>query len=146
MHYEGAAEVEVPIDRLWDFLMDPEQVGRCIPGVQEVEAVEDGRQFRVKALVDLGPMKPVLSLTVNITKAVKPTQARMTLRGKGAGSHIGATSHIFLHEIEPQRTQLQWGFLLSVHGKIATLGNRILDQVAQRTTRQFIAALQQELS
>ena len=37
MKFEGTVEIKAPREKVWAFLIDPDQVGSCGPGVQSIE-------------------------------------------------------------------------------------------------------------
>lgn len=41
MIIEGGFTVKAPIDKLFDFLMEPETVMMCIPGTESVRVIDD---------------------------------------------------------------------------------------------------------
>ena len=43
--------------RVWDFLTDPEQIFRCVPGVEEIEMSEPLRRYPVIVSVGFGVVK-----------------------------------------------------------------------------------------
>ena len=53
MKFEGSVEIRAPRDRVWAFLMDPNQVGSCGPGVESIEVVDE-THFKAKAKVGIG--------------------------------------------------------------------------------------------
>ncbi len=48
MQFRGSVEIAAARDRVWSFLMDPQQVGSCGPGVESIEVV-DADHFRARA-------------------------------------------------------------------------------------------------
>ena len=49
----GTVQIAAPRDRVWAFLMDPNQVGSCGPGVESIEVI-DADHFKAKAKVGVG--------------------------------------------------------------------------------------------
>ena len=39
MHFEGTVQINAPRDTVWAFVIDPNQVGQCGPGVESIDAV-----------------------------------------------------------------------------------------------------------
>jgi len=63
-------ECMIPVtrERLWDFLMDVPAVGRCVPGVETIEAV-DGSAYRGGLKVQVGPIRLSLEGTITVEEA-----------------------------------------------------------------------------
>ena len=53
MKFNGTVDINAPRDRVWAFLMDPDQVGPCGPGVESIEVV-DADHFTARAKVGIG--------------------------------------------------------------------------------------------
>lgn len=54
MKLEQSFEVQAPIDRVWEALIDVERVAPCLPGAEITDASEDGK-YRGNFTVKLGP-------------------------------------------------------------------------------------------
>ena len=50
MQFQGTVQIEAPRDKVWAFLLDPNQVGSCGPGVESIEVIDEDH-FRAKAKV-----------------------------------------------------------------------------------------------
>ncbi len=53
MKFEGTVDIKAPRERVWAFLMDPNRVGPCGPGVESVEVIDD-THYKAKAKVGIG--------------------------------------------------------------------------------------------
>src|SRR5918997_4709519 len=81
MKLEQAFDVQAPIERVWEALIDLERVAPCLPGATITERDEDGTyhgEFKVK----LGPTTAAYRGTVKIEEA-DATAHRATMRAKG---------------------------------------------------------------
>ncbi|NIM96673.1 MAG: carbon monoxide dehydrogenase, partial [candidate division Zixibacteria bacterium] len=39
MRVEERFRVKAPIERVWEFMLDPERIGPCIPGYEKIEVL-----------------------------------------------------------------------------------------------------------
>ena len=53
MHFEGTVDIAAPRERVWAFVIDPNQVGQCGPGVESIEVIDD-THFKATAKVGIG--------------------------------------------------------------------------------------------
>ena len=53
MHFEGTVQINAPRDKVWAFVIDPNQVGQCGPGVESIEVIDDSH-FKATAKVGIG--------------------------------------------------------------------------------------------
>ncbi|MDR7523256.1 MAG: SRPBCC domain-containing protein [Armatimonadota bacterium] len=43
LRFQGSLAIHAPRDRVWAFLTDPQAVARCLPDVQRLEVLEEGK-------------------------------------------------------------------------------------------------------
>src|SRR5262245_41763273 len=85
---EDKFEVKAPIDRVWNFLIDPQQVVQCMPGVKLTE-IQDARNFTGAMTVKIGPVSMTFQGKVQITEMDESQHiARMSGEGKEGGGWI----------------------------------------------------------
>ena len=53
MQFEGSVPIKAPREKVWAFVIDPDQVGQCGPGVETIEVVDD-THFKATAKVGIG--------------------------------------------------------------------------------------------
>ena len=53
MHFEGSVPIKASREKVWAFVIDPDQVGQCGPGVEKIEVV-DATHFKATAKVGIG--------------------------------------------------------------------------------------------
>ena len=53
MRFEGSVPINASREKVWAFVIDPEQVGQCGPGVEKIEVI-DATHFKAVAKVGIG--------------------------------------------------------------------------------------------
>ena len=53
MRLEGSVPINASREKVWAFVIDPEQVGQCGPGVEKIEVI-DATHFKAVAKVGIG--------------------------------------------------------------------------------------------
>lgn len=139
MQYEGKVIFKAPKDQLFELLIDAESLAGCIPGIQSFEVLEPEKSFKVATQSKFGLLEPEMIMKVSFTLIDRPDCARLRFRGRGASSHVGASSYIWLNEITSQETEMQWSFTFSVFGQLATIGQRLIEQAFESMHQEFIA-------
>ncbi|MGQ0571771.1 MAG: SRPBCC domain-containing protein, partial [Armatimonadota bacterium] len=43
LHYQGTLTIRAPRETVWAFLLDPHAVSKCLPDVQRLEVLEEGK-------------------------------------------------------------------------------------------------------
>ncbi|QIE47303.1 carbon monoxide dehydrogenase subunit G [Pseudohalocynthiibacter aestuariivivens] len=131
--------VTLPCDRAtaWAALNDPDVLRRCIPGCEVLEQ-DAPDHLRAKVVLKVGPIKARFAGDVTLTDITPPQSYVLTGEGKGgvAGFAKGS-ARVWLDEVAPQETVLNYDASADVGGKLAQLGSRLLDSTAQKLVRQF---------
>ena len=146
MTFTQACVVPVERERLWNFLMDVPAVGRCVPGIQTIEAV-DGRAYHGTLRVAVGPVR--LALDGGITVEEQDQQAwrarmRAEANDRRLGGGIRARLSLALTPAEGG-TRLQIETDLAVLGKIGEFGQSIIRRKADTLLEEFARNLQSAL-
>lgn len=145
MQFEGAFDLDAPPEQVWRLCLDPHRVAACVPGIAEVLVDSPTEQYRMRTRTRLGAMTVELELTVVVTLKEEPERARMKIRGRGSGSHVGASSYVVLSPLDDgRRTRMDWAFVFTVYGKLATLGQRQIERVFDQVHGEFTEALRRE--
>lgn len=142
-------ECVVPIERarLWEFLMNVPAVGRCVPGVETVEAVNGGNAYRGGLRVRIGPVQLSLAGTITVEEADRSAwQARMRAEAndRRLGGGIRARLRLMLTPAEAG-TRVQIDTDLAVLGRIGELGQPVIRKKADTLLEEFARNLRAAL-
>jgi len=133
-------------ERLWDFLMDVPRVGRCIPGVEGIEAVSDSG-YRGLLRVQVGPIRLSLEGTIAIEERDREAwRASMRAEASDRRAAGGIRARMTL-ELRPAGTgtELSVETDLSVLGKIGEFGQPIIRKKADSLMQEFAANVEAAL-
>lgn len=134
--------ISAPVDVVWTALNDADVLRRSLNGCTRLERIEDD-QFEMEITAKLGPVKAKFKGSLEMTD-IKPGEA-YTLTGLGKGGVAGfarGSAQISLHaqvENDIPSTLLRYVVKVSVGGKIAQLGSRLIDGAARKITNDFFA-------
>jgi carbon monoxide dehydrogenase subunit G len=130
---------------IWDLLMDPEVLAKAMPGTRQLVRTAPDRYEGVMR-VGIGPITAAeFDLSITLADVQKPDSYTMLLDGKGRFGFTRGTARV---ELQPDSagTVMRYRADLTVGGKIAALGQRLLDSVSRLLTRQGLEALNRELT
>jgi carbon monoxide dehydrogenase subunit G len=130
---------------IWDLLMDPAVLAKAMPGTKELVRSAPDRYEGVMR-VGIGPITAAeFELTILLTDVNQPHSYAMQIDGKGRFGFTRGTAHV---ELSPEGagSVMRYNADLQVGGKIAALGQRLLDSVSKLLTRQGLEALNRELN
>ncbi len=144
MEFSGTQSIAAPIEKVWAFLEDVNNVAACAPGFQSMEELGEERW---KAVVGVGIGAVKAKFTMDITRPEKEALGHMTMKGRGKapGSAVDLNGDMRLTALDSEQTQMDWKASVVVSGTIASVGARLLQGVAERLTGQFFDCLKSKL-
>jgi carbon monoxide dehydrogenase subunit G len=137
MLLKGEVLIRAPRKRVWDFLTDPNQIGQCVPGVEQIETVEPLKKYRGTVSVGLGSVKARFSGDVDILELDEPKRAKLKAHGTTTGSAADAISEMSLSDGPDDSTLVQWTADINVSGQLASLVSRLMVPVSQKLAGTF---------
>ena len=142
MDFQGRYLIASPPGPVWAALHDPEVLASCIPGSETVKRLSD-TDYEAVATIKIGPVKARFSGKVNWQDTAPPagyTHAGV-LSGEGKGGPAGfakGQSQVLLAE-EGGGTVLTYSAKATVGGKLAQIGQRLIDSTAKSIADNFFA-------
>ncbi len=143
MKIAGDHTYPVPREDVWAALLDAEVLSRTLPGAEELRQVSDS-DYEGKLKMKVGPVQGVFQGRVTITDRKPPESYGITIDGKGAPGFVKGKGSIRLEEAEGG-TRLFYDIDAQVGGRIAAVGQRLLDSSAKVITRQGLEGLGRQL-
>jgi hypothetical protein len=139
MKLEGSYEFETTREVVWEMLQDPEVIGSIVPGSQGMIEVGENK-YESAIVVKVGPITGRFEGTVELKDLVAPESYNMAMTGKGPAGHVDGTGTVRL-EYDGKITTMHYTGDARVGGKIAAVGQRLLDVVAKAMAKRSLNAL-----
>jgi len=145
MIIEDTFTVEAPIQKVWDFFLDFEQMGKCMPGAEVRQA--DPGNFEGDLKVKVGPIGASFTGTVTITDQMPPNTitAAVKAKDKMTGSMAQGEFSSSLKRIDPGTTEVSYKIDVTIRGKIGQFGQTVIQDTAQRITKEFLACIKAQI-
>jgi carbon monoxide dehydrogenase subunit G len=146
MILEDSFTVDVPIETVWAFFQDIPRLSACIPGIEEVEKIEDD-VYRGVLKVKVGPLSAKFSGEVKVVERVAPERMVALVEGadRSSASSAKATfTGIFVPE--GSGTRLRYETDVSMRGRLAQFGFAVIRGTAKKMTDVFARNLQEALN
>ena len=127
------------VDTAWALLQDIESVAGCMPGARITERIDE-RHYKGTVAVKVGPASMSFRGEVEVM-AVEPATRTLRLLGKGtdstgsSGASMDLTARI--EPAGPDACNLTGVSEVSMSGKAATFGGRMMSTVADQVLKQF---------
>lgn len=144
MQFSGSTQIAAPRDRVWAFVIDPQQVGWCGPGVEAIEEI-DPTHFRARAKVGIGPISARFSVNLELVEAVAPDRAVIKANGQAPGSEVEAVGEMTLSGPPEGPTTMDWTADVTIMGTIAAVGARFIESTADKLIGQAFECMRAKL-
>ena len=144
MDMQASRQLAVTQQQAWDALNDPEVLKRCIPGCDKVESTGEN-QYAVGVSVKIGPVSAKFAGKITLSDIVPPQSYTITFDGQGGAAGFGKGNAKVT--LTPQGTGCELGYVVhaSVGGKIAQLGQRLIDGAAKGMAEDFFKRFDEEM-
>jgi hypothetical protein len=147
MEMLGNRRLGITQQQAWEALNDPETLKKCIPGCDKFELTGDN-QYTVALTVKIGPVSAKFNGKVTLAEITPPDSYRLSFEGQGgvAGFAKGSSS-VSLKPVADGSPgcELDYTVNAQVGGKIAQLGQRLIDGAAKSTADDFFKRFEAEM-
>jgi carbon monoxide dehydrogenase subunit G len=144
MQFQGTVSIAAPRDRVWAFLIDPNQVGSCGPGVESIEVI-DADHFKAKAKVGVGFISARFAVDMTVAERAEPDLAVLAAHGQAPGSAVDATAKMALSGPAGGPTTMDWSADVTISGTLASVGARMIEGTANKMIGQTFDCIRAKL-
>ena len=142
MKLEGSHQLDAPRERVYQSLVNPEVLQRCIPGCERLEKTAENT-FAATIKTGVGSIKGVFTGTARLEDLREPEHLRLVVDGKGAPGFLKGSGDLDL-ETTDGGTKVTYAADVQVGGTIASVGQRMLQGTAKMMATQFFTSLAAE--
>ena len=144
MDMQGSRQLAVTQQQAWDALNDPQVLQRCIPGCDKVEATGQG-QYAVGLSLKIGPVSARFSGKITLSDLQPPSGYTLHFDGQGGVAGFGKGSAQVSLTPADGGTTLAYTVHAQVGGKVAQLGQRLIDGAARSLAEDFFKRFDEEM-
>lgn len=145
MDLTGSVRIPAAREAVWRALNDPEILRRCIPGCERM-AREDGDVFTATVAAKVGPVSAKFSGKVSLCDVEPPNGYRLVGEGSGGVAGFGKGEAAVTLAEEGDETVLSYIAKAKVGGKLAQIGQRLVDATARKLADDFFARFAAEMA
>ena len=145
MNLTGTFTFNGPRQQVWDLLQDPAVLAKALPGTERLMLAGPDR-FEGVMKVSVGPMTAAkFDVTVTLGDKRAPEHFAMQIDGKGTVGFAHGSASVDLQDQPDGGTLMQYSSDVQIGGRIASVGQRLIDSVSRMMMRQALEALDREL-
>jgi len=142
MKLDGTYQLHATCERVYQLLINPEVLKRCIPGCERLEQTGDNT-FSATMKAGVGSIKGLFNGSVKLENLRAPEHFRMVVDGKGTPGFLKGTGDLELAQ-EGDTTVIRYAGDIQLGGTIASVGQRMIQATAKMMATQFFTALEAE--
>ena len=144
MDMQGSRPLPVTQAQAWEALNNPDILKACIPGCDKFELTEPN-VYAVGVSLKVGPVAAKFTGKVSLMDIVPPTSYALQFEAQGGVAGFGkGTANVALASHDAG-CELSYTVHSQVGGKIAQLGQRLIDGVAKNLSEEFFQRFENEL-
>lgn len=134
-----AYPIPAPAKAAWKVLQDIRSVAQCMPGAEITEQL-DANRYKGQVRLKIGPATAAFEGDIDVL-SVDAGQMEMSMRGVGSDvkGSSGATMDLAarVRPVNADTCELVGASTITVTGKFANFGGRMMTQVADQLLKQF---------
>ncbi len=144
MEQSGEYRIAAPRDRVWAALNDPDVLRRCLEGCESLSRGPEG-SFHAVVKAKIGPLSAAFEGEVALKDLDPPNGYTMEVTAKGGAAGFARGTAKVALAADGAETRLTYAAEGRVGGKLAQIGQRLIDAAARKTADDFFAAFQREV-
>jgi carbon monoxide dehydrogenase subunit G len=143
MQLKGAHTFQAPRQMVWEALMDPAVLAQALPGGEQLKRLGEN-EYKAVMNVRVGPVQGKFEGKIELSNITPLDQYHMKVSGSGPAGFVNGAGGLVLTE-EGSNTLLQYEGDVQVGGKIAGVGQRLIDSTAKSIIKQGFKVLDEQI-
>lgn len=144
MKIEGEYLFNGPREDVWEIVRDPEVLATALPGTKSLDRVGEN-EYVGEMNVRVGPVAGLFSGRLVVSNEVPPSSVTLTVDGRGSPGFLKGAGNVLLQDQGDGTTLMKYDGDIQVGGKLASVGQRLLDTASKSTIKQGLEALNMAL-
>ena len=144
MNIEGTYTFAAPRDVVWPVMLDPEVLAKAMPGCEKLEQTDENSYSGILN-IRVGPVQGRFNGTIVLSDINAPEGYTLALKGNGAPGFVNGTGTMELID-EGDSCTVKYTSDAQVGGRLAGVGQRLLETSARAIVRQSLEAIEQQVN
>jgi len=141
---DGSYVFDGPREEVWKIVRDPQVLATALPGTQSLEQVSEN-QYAGEMHVRIGPVSGVFAGQIVVSDQVPPESYTLEVEGQGAPGFARGIGHVALVDQGDGTTLMEYEGDMQVGGRLASVGQRLIDTASKSMIRQGLDSLNNAL-
>ena len=146
MILDGTIDLDVSVQKAWDFLIDIDRFSTCLPGIDSVTQIDD-KTFDGIISATVGPISGKFTFRSTIVESKAPEQMVVKTKGQDTvtKSTVNADMTVDLRRVSDDKSQMDYKADVNINGRLGILGDMVLRATATLILQEFTKRLHQGL-
>lgn len=142
MEMIGEHTFNVPREKVWQFMLDPEVLKASLPGCEKLEAVGED-EYIATMKIGISFIRGTFTGKVKITDKIEPSSYTMAVEGSGPQGQVSGVGKLELDDLGGS-TLVKYHGEANVRGSLARVGARMIQPAAKSIVGQFFDRMEKE--
>lgn len=143
MKIDGDYTFNAPREQVWELLLNSDALARALPGCQGLKEVGNN-EYEAVMHVRVGPVEGTYTGKIILDELRAPEHYKMKVSGQGSAGFVHGEGTIDLEE-QNGSTVMKYQGETQIGGRIASVGQRLINSVANRLINQGLKELEAQL-
>ncbi len=137
----GAGEIVIPAppETVWKVLLDPDALAAIIPGCHRLDRVGEN-EYQATVSLGVGPVRGRFEARIRLSDLDAPRAATLSGGLDGPLGSAAGSGRVRL-DPAPQGTKVGYAYDVTISGKVAAVGGRMLEGASRILVKQFFERL-----
>ncbi len=140
MKIEGEYLFNGPREDVWDIVRDPEVLATALPGTKSLVLVGEN-EYEGEMNVRIGPVGGLFSGRLIVSNENPPESCTLNVDGRGSPGFLSGTGNLVLYDQGDKNTLMKYDGDVQIGGRLASVGQRLLDTASKSMIQQGLEAL-----
>ncbi len=145
MKIEGEHVFQGSGEQVWELVRDPSVLATALPGTQELEQLSD-TEYAGAINLRVGPIGGSFSGKIFVEDEAPPEYVKLRAEGEGKPGFFKGVGEVLLLDQGEGRTLMKYSGDIQIGGKLASVGQRLIDTTSKSMIRQGFEVLDQALA
>jgi carbon monoxide dehydrogenase subunit G len=142
LHLEGAEDLALPRERVYQLLTDSSFIAKSLPDSQETKVIDDSH-LEARLKIGISFLTTNMNVKMALADKVPPQHAKLLVEGSGSGSNMKIVSDFNLEGDNP--TKMKWAADADITGLMAGIGSSILKGFAEKKVKEIFEGIKQAM-
>lgn len=143
MEISGQKELNLPQERVWEILHQPQILEKITPGLEQLTPLDEPQTYNATFKVKIGPVSASFRGRIAVEDLEPQSKMQLNIEMQSPIGNVAAKALIELKQQNRNATLLTYTSNAHLTGTLLSVGQRFAKPTIQKILDQFVSNLQQ---